>query len=252
MEREQEGKYVLAGITGAIVLGAALIPLRELTPAANLTFPFLLLTIAIAEVSGTTPVVGTALASALSLDFFLTQPYLTLAMADKHDALAFTGLVVCGLTVAGFRRWRSHRERPPSEEVLHLDLLRTVLEWMGSDQPVREVLPASLREVLRALPLAGVVVRDMGDAVLAAAGRPSDRVPVALLEPQTLHVLDDLGPRVLGPVLPLPQDGGSLPLRFQDRQVGWLDLWGNGAPASPDARRTLVDVGRLIAAVLAR
>src|SRR5262245_21899683 len=125
-ERDDDGRMVALGIGGAVALWAALIPLRELTPAGNLAFPFLVLTIVIAELGGTMAVVGTALASALSLNFFLTQPYLTFAMSDKHDALAFTGLVVCGLTVAGFRNWRARRVLPPSEEVLHLDLLRTV------------------------------------------------------------------------------------------------------------------------------
>ena len=35
--------------------------------------------------------------SALSLDFFLTQPYLHLAIADKHDLIASLGLAGCGL-----------------------------------------------------------------------------------------------------------------------------------------------------------
>ena len=40
------------------------------------------------------------MASALSLDFFLTEPYLRLEIADKHDLIAFFGL-------AGLRPARS-------------------------------------------------------------------------------------------------------------------------------------------------
>jgi hypothetical protein len=36
------------------------------------------------------------------------------------------------------------------------------------------------------------------------------------------------------------------------RQVGWLDVWGNGKPASAQARRTLSGVARLLAVILAR
>ena len=107
--QEDDIRLVLLGTLGAVALGVLMIPLRKLTPAANLVFPFLLLTIAIAELGGAMPVVGTALTSALSLDFFLTRPYLTFAIDDKHDAVAFTGLAVCGLTVAGFRTWRARR-----------------------------------------------------------------------------------------------------------------------------------------------
>jgi K+-sensing histidine kinase KdpD len=249
--QEDDIRLVLLGVLGAVVLGVLLIPLRELTPAANLVFPFLLLTIAVAEVGGAMPVVGTALTSALSLDFFLTQPYLTFAIDDKHDALAFTGLAVCGLTVAGFRAWRARREQAPTEQALHLDLLRTNLERLGSGQ-AEEQLPGLLRELTRALPLAAVVVRDAGGAVLFAEGTPHDRPPAALLDSQTLHAVDDAGPRVVGPIMPLPATGARIPLQFRGRSVGWLEVWGDGTPASPDTRRTVVDLSRVLAAALQR
>jgi hypothetical protein len=90
--QEDDIRLVLLGILGAVVLGVLLIPLRELTPAANLVFPFLLLTITVAEVGGAMPV-GTRfhLGSASTLP---DPPYLTFAIDDKHDALAFTGLAV--------------------------------------------------------------------------------------------------------------------------------------------------------------
>jgi K+-sensing histidine kinase KdpD len=249
--KEDDPRLVLLGSLGAIALGALLIPLRTLTPAANLAFPFLLLTVVIAEMGGTMPVVATALASALSLDFFLTEPYLTFAMSDKHDALAFTGLVVCGLTVAGFRSLRARRVPPPSEEALHLDLLRTVAERLSSREPAAEALAVSLQEVVRALPLVGVAVRSAAGALIASQGLVGTP-PQELLQGNTWHTVDEEGPRVVGPTLPLPAGGARLPLQFRERQVGWLEIWGNGAPASADARRTLVDVGRLIAAVLSR
>ena len=36
------------------------------------------------------------------------------------------------------------------------------------------------------------------------------------------------------------------------RQVAWLDLWGDGAPATAASRRTLSDVARICGAILAR
>jgi K+-sensing histidine kinase KdpD len=231
--------------------GAALIPLRELTPAANLAFPFLLLTIVIAEMGGTMPVVGTALASALSLDFFLTRPYLAFAIADKHDALAFTCLVVSGLTVAGFRSRRARRIPPPSEEALHLDLLRTVTERLGSREPAAEALASCLQEVARGLPVSGLVVRSASGAILATEGLISPP-PEELLQADAWHTVDEGGPHVVGPTVPLPKQGARLPLQFRERRVGWLEVWGTDAPASADARRTLVDVSRLLAAALSR
>ncbi len=40
------------------------------------------------------------MASTLSLDFFLTQPYLRLEIEGKHDIIAFVGLAGCGLLAA--------------------------------------------------------------------------------------------------------------------------------------------------------
>lgn len=89
--------YWIGGPLAAVVLGACLIPLRELTPAANLTFAFVALTIVVAQFGGRAVGIATAVASAVSLDFFLTRPYLRLAIEDKHDVVAFLGLAACGI-----------------------------------------------------------------------------------------------------------------------------------------------------------
>ena len=51
---------------------------------------------------------------------------------------------------------------------------------------------------------------------------------------------------------PLPPEGARLALVAGGRQVGWLDVWGDGRPASAQARRTLSGVARLLAVILAR
>ncbi len=92
--------YLAIGPLAAIALGIALIPLRDDTSASNFTLPFLVLTILVADAGGHWAAAATAISAALSLDFFLTQPYLRLAIQDKHDVIAFVSLMVCGLVVA--------------------------------------------------------------------------------------------------------------------------------------------------------
>ncbi len=101
--------YLASGPLVAILLGAALIPLRETVIPSNFTFPFIILTILVSHFGGRPAAVTTALVSALSLDFFLTKPYLRLTIAEKHDVTAFLGLVACGLVAAalGERRVRT-------------------------------------------------------------------------------------------------------------------------------------------------
>ena len=101
--------YLGAGPVVAVLLGMALAPWRDMTPASNFTFVFLALTILVAGFGGRWAAGATALVSALSLDFFLTEPYRRLAIAHKHDLIAFVGLAVCGLIAAAFGAQRSER-----------------------------------------------------------------------------------------------------------------------------------------------
>jgi len=107
--------YISAGPLFAILLGMALTPVRHATPASNFTFVFLALTIAVARLGGRWPALATALCSSLSLDFFLTEPYRRLAIADKHDVIAFVGLTVCGLLAAVLGRSRAEE----SDRLVH-------------------------------------------------------------------------------------------------------------------------------------
>jgi K+-sensing histidine kinase KdpD len=250
MERENEQLlYLGAGPLVAVVLGMALVPLRGFTTASNFTFLFMALTILVAELGGRTAAVATALCSALSLDFFLTQPYMRLAIADKHDLIAFVGLTVCGLIAAavGSRRGEWVTSLRASRE--QLELVHSGLEQLekgvATDVGLTRVLDAS-RGVL---PLAAAVVRDTRGNLVAATER-AHGMPVPArslgLDALTAPAAPDRSGQ------PLPQEGARLTLVAGGRQVGWLDVWGNGKPASAQARRTLSGVARLLAVILAR
>ena len=117
MEKENDGLlYLGVGPLAAVLMGMALVPVRGFTTASNFTFLFLALTIVVAEFGGRTAAVATAVASALSLDFFLTQPYLHLEIHDKHDVIAFLGLAGCGLLSAFLASRRRDDSGPPEGE----------------------------------------------------------------------------------------------------------------------------------------
>jgi K+-sensing histidine kinase KdpD len=101
--------YRGAGPLAAILLGMVLMPLRGVTTASNLSFAFIALTLVVSRVGGRWAAVATALVSALSLNFFLTQPYLHLAIHDKDDLIAFVGLAACGLIAASLGPHRGRR-----------------------------------------------------------------------------------------------------------------------------------------------
>jgi len=237
LARENEGIALAAGALGALFLGIALVPLRGLTPAANFTFAFMALTIAVAEWGGWKPAVAAALTSALSLDFFLTKPYLKLSMAHKDDIIAFVGLAACGMVAAAFGTRRERR----STALRQLALLHGAVKRLEKAGPAEATIAEALDGARVALPLRALLVRDAwGKVVVAtasAAGRPS---PTRTLAPDTLSA--DPG---------LPVEGGRLALIAGNRTLGFLDVWGTGAPASSEERRTLTDLARVIAACLA-
>src|SRR5262245_42812667 len=175
MNRYAAAFYLAAGPFAAMLLGFALVPLRGLTPASNFSFAFMAVTIVVADFGGRWAAVATALTSALSLDFFLTRPYLTLAMEDKHDVIAFSGLCVCGLIAAALASGRRRRLAMQTTALAQRELLRSVLREWDATAPVQPQLAKVMRSCTHVFPLAAAVVRDDRGRVLASAG-PADRV----------------------------------------------------------------------------
>jgi hypothetical protein len=245
--------YLGVGVIGAILLGLALAPLRDFTTASNFTFPFMMLTIAMAELGGARATVATALTSALSFDFFLTRPYLRLTIEGKHDIIAFVGLAACGLTAAAFSSRRDRRRAASSAVRRDLDLLHAALVRAEEAGPIEPALGQVLDMARTALPVSALVARDRDDRVVAASGIPPETVAPRQSLRSDLLLADDLDARELTwRSAPLPTDGGRLALTAGNRPVGWLDVWGDASPASVEARRTLSDVGRLVSTLLAR
>jgi hypothetical protein len=244
--------YLGAGPLAAIALGIALLPLRGQTTASNLSFAFMALTIVVSELGGRWAAVGTALASALSLDFFLTQPYLELAIDDKHDIIAFVGLAVCGLIAASLGSQRGERIAALTRVRAHCDLLHSILGPWDPTAPVEPQLAKILRSARDVFPLAAAAIRNDAGRLVASSPdafglRP---VPGEVLEPDTL-----LPARASthfwrsDPALPV--GGGRLALFCGPRPLGWLDIWGSGEGAGIESRRAIADVARLVGVLLA-
>src|SRR4030095_17093251 len=103
MERgERLWVWLPLGALGAVALGVALIPFRTLTSASNLALVFLAFTIVVAELGGRIPALVTALMAAISLNFFLLEPSLSLTIDKRDDVIAFVALAGCGLIAAAF------------------------------------------------------------------------------------------------------------------------------------------------------
>jgi K+-sensing histidine kinase KdpD len=245
---DDELVYLAIGPLFALLLGYALIPLRETIAVSTLSFAFVVLTVVIAAFGGRGAGIATALTSSLSMDFFLTQPYLSLRMDDGRDVIAFAGLTVCGLVAASLgspQRIASLREMRGVTDALLRGIAE--LEYAGPlDEQLARVLGAA-REVL---PVRSLVVRDLADRVVVALPHSAGH------EPPTPVVLeaDTLLPGGLQHGLqgaPALADG-RLAITFEHRRLGWLDLRSDGLPATLTSRRALTAVSRVAGAILAR
>src|SRR5262245_50122306 len=193
MNENDEGEslfYLGTGPLSAILLGMALVPLREWTTASNLAFAFMALTIVVAEWGGRWAAVATALFSALSLNFFLTKPYLRLAIHDPDDVIAFVGLALCGLVAAalGSRRGRTIHALTALRK--QRDVLRALLRGWDVAASLEPQLETVLRQARDAFPLVAAVVRDDRNGFVAGAFQPDGLRPV----PDTVLHSDTLLP----------------------------------------------------------
>ena len=245
--------YSSAGPLASIALAMALTPFRGFTTASNFAFLFMALTIAVAGLGGRSAAVATALCSALSLDFFLTQPYLRLAIDAKHDVMAFVGLCVCGLIAASLASPTG--EGPAALKALrrHRDVLRAVLRDSHASRSTERALARLVRASKDLLPVAALVVRD-GTGRVAAVSAPAEglrSVPELVLPSEAFFRAETAEMAMAWRASALPESGARVALAMGNREVGWLDLWGDGRAASAEQRRALTDVAQLAALLLA-
>jgi len=251
MNGEEQRVWAAGGGLAAVALGMALVPVREWTTASNLAFAFLALTIVMAELGGRTAAVVTAVVSAMSLNFFLTAPYLTLVIDKPDDLIAFVALLVCGLIAAAFGRQRAASSDAARRSRRDLDGLRALVAGLRRDAPLADLV----RGLRQAFGLGRLVLRGP-DGRVAAADPPdagaSDAAPTDILSADTLLERDPGPHRWGGRGFRLPADGGRLRLDTAAGAVS-LDLWeGSEEGLDQDERRALAVASWLLATELAR
>lgn len=226
--------WMVVGSLGAITLGCLLIPLRGHVSAANLAFLFLAFTIIIAELGGRGAAFLTALISACSLNFFLTEPYLTLNISNRDDIIAFFAMAICGLIAAAFGKRRRRYGAVVARNSNELNFLKLLVQQLEKDPSALSAMQ-NIRHVFR---LGGVALRGLNGELLAedpkGNGRPS---PKLTLTPETLSPTDETAYRLGAKGFRLPEGGGRLEISENKYS---LDLWeGDPEGLTLDERRTL-------------
>jgi len=252
MGKQDENRlmWMVAGGLGSMILAVLLVPLRTLTSASNLAFVFLAFTIVVAELGGRSAALVTALVSGMSLNFFLTEPYLTLNIDKWDDVIAFFALIGCGLIAAWFGSRRAVLSEVVSRAGTVLDVLKKLVDQLTAGAPLDEVL-GSLR---KSFGLSALVLRDSGGRVLGAVpvGSSPASIPEAQLTPETLFPSDEGRLRFGARGLRLPDGGGRVRLG-SDRDAASLDLWeGDAQGFGIDESRTLAIAASILGLHLSR
>lgn len=244
-ESDRGNVWLVIGVVGAVGLGVALTPLRTIVSASNLAFVFIALTIVVAEMGGRASGLATAVVSALSLNFFLTEPFMSLEIHKPGDLGAFLALAACGLIAAAFGKRRVRTAEQVTRTRGDLEVLGRTAASLAARAPAEEVL----EELRRSFGLGGLVLRRADERLIAAAPASHAQLPPPSteLEPSTLaatsarvHTMGRTGFR-------FPQGGGRLHLAGHEPLV--LDLWeGNTEGLTLDERRALSVAAQMIAA----
>jgi K+-sensing histidine kinase KdpD len=250
MKQEDESRvWMVAGALGSMALGIALIPLRTFTSASNFAFVFLIFTIIVAELGGRAAGLVTALVAAISLNFFLTEPYLRLTISKPDDVVAFFALAGCGLIAAAFGRRRERWSELAGREGKELDVLKKLVEQLRERRSLDDVLG----DLKQSFGLSVIVLRDVEDKVLAAAPRgATPAVPETPLALDTLMPSNETRIRFGTRGLRLPEHGGRLRPRAEGGSIS-LDLWeGDEQGFGLDEGRTLTIVASILEMELSR
>ncbi len=225
MVNEEESLLWLSlGGLGAMALGVALIPLRGVTSASNLAFVFLAFTIVVAELGGRGAALVAALVSAMSLNFFLTEPYLTLVITKMDDIIAFFALATCGLIAAAFGRRRQRASTGARRARASLEVIDQVVTRLRSGEP----LDRALGDLRRCLGVSCVALRNPEGDIMAVTPPEAFPPPArAVLDAMTLVAASEIQPGRRG--IRLPAGGAKIALAARDQPLGWLELWNGRA-----------------------
>ena len=219
---------LLVPLAMLITLGTAmaLVPLRDHVATEVIALLLALTVVAGGILAGRAGGIAAALMAAVGFDFFFTQPYLSLKIANGNDMLTTLVLLVVGLAVGSSARWEGNRAPAP---VSDSNALLRVLHVAG--EGCAEDVELSVRaELLRLLQLQ--------DCWFTRGT-------------STLTQLDDSGhlrlsetARQAGEVV-LPVEGVAVPVMWGDQLFGYLE-------AIPIAGRVTSAGSRKVAVAMAQ
>ncbi len=143
------------GLAGLLPLAAAalLVPFRESTAAANLALALVLPVVAAAAVGGRMPGMVAAVVTAVTYDFFLTRPYLSMRITSRDDIETTALLFIVGAAVGTIAARGRHSRRAVEHGRSELHRIAHLAEMVASGAELVDVLRETEREITELLRL---------------------------------------------------------------------------------------------------
>jgi len=236
----QSASVALAALA-PIAVAALLVPLRDDLVSTNLALILVLFVVLGGVAAGRMGGALAAITAALSFDFFLTKPYLSLQIDKADDVETTILLLIVGLIVGQVAvRSQLHREaaaRGRSE----ISRLSRIADLVARGEDPADVLLAAQAELTDLLDLASCRFE------AAPTGAPIPRLE------RTGAVTGQREWRFAGHDLALPEGGVELPVLSHGRQIGRFVMTprpGVGAPL--EARVVGVAIADQVGSVLSR
>jgi K+-sensing histidine kinase KdpD len=218
-----------AALAGPLLTCAVLATVRDDVNATTSVLVLVLWVVGAAAAGDRPAAVLAAVSGGVWFDFFLTEPYLRLAISDSDDVETTVLLVVISLTVSEVALWGYRQQAQASRRSGYLEgLLGAARAVVEGDTPTPAVIDVVARHIDEVLGVDGcrfvpgpvhdarIAVLDH-DGVLTRNGRAVDVERVGLPIDEYVAVLVRRGPRTLGHFLLTATDRVTYPTREQRR-----------------------------------
>jgi hypothetical protein len=230
--------YIIGGI-GPIAVAGALVPLRSELDNANLALALVVVVVVAAAVGGRGAGALAAVVSAMSYDFFLTRPYLSLTIDSADDVETTIFLLVVGLLVGEIVVRLRRTQRLAARGASEIARLHRVAELAAGGAAVEELEQAVATELVGLLELRECFFEPV------PVGRPLPRLE------RNGAVTGVTTMRFAGDEFTLPPEV-ELPVLGRGRQLGRFVLVSSPtAGASLEERTVAVALSDQLGAVLA-
>jgi K+-sensing histidine kinase KdpD len=180
--------WAAAGIAASLAIGALIEPFRRTIGVENVAIVYLATVVVTAAFGGRAAGLFTAVAAALSYDFFLTTPYHSLIIDSAAQVITVALLLATGLAAGLAGRARRHLTLAVDEHAELFSLLNTIAQAAANDDNADQIAAERIRQLLDAR---RVAVQRTGPAGMLTIADAGDR-DVPLNTSDLLH-LDEQG-----------------------------------------------------------